>query len=50
MPAIVKPCDCQHEGQNKLHGKQMRVWNQIKTAQGAKNKYRCTVCLKEKEF
>lgn len=50
MSAIIKPCTCIHEGQDKLHGKRNRVWNQIKTAQGSKNKYRCTVCLKEQEF
>lgn len=41
--AILK-CTCQHEGQDKLHGKKMRVMNQIKTSQHADKQYRCTVC------
>lgn len=38
--AIIK-CTCEHEAQDKLHGKKMRVYNP--TVKG----YRCTVCLKE---
>jgi hypothetical protein len=50
MPAIIKPCTCIHENADKIHGKNNRVWNQMKTAPGAKSKYRCTICLKEQEF
>lgn len=43
----VMPCTCQNDGQDKLHGKGMRVHN---TLQGAKKttgtrQARCTVCL-----
>jgi len=37
--AEVKPCTCQNAGQDKLHGKGNRVFNQ--TAGGD---YTCTVC------
>jgi len=38
---IVK-CDCVHEEQDKLHGKNNRVANPT-----MKNQTRCTVCLKQ---
>jgi len=51
--AIVKPCKCEHEFQDKrYHGQ--RVWNLAedeagKTKKGIK-RYRCTVCCNTKEF
>jgi hypothetical protein len=41
--AILK-CVCTHPAQDKLHGKGFRVHNKTKEA-----KYRCTVCLKERD-
>ncbi len=38
----IKPCDCKHESQDRLHGKNKRVFNIGETKQ------RCTVCGKEK--
>ncbi len=41
---------CSHKGQDKLHGKGMRVFN--KTEKSKRNDvdvYRCTVCLAEIE-
>ena len=43
--AILK-CVCYHKAQDKLHGKQMRVFNLTK--KGGENTYRCTVCLRER--
>ena len=36
----IMACDCQHESQDKLYGKGMRLWNQL----GDSDSYRCTVC------
>ena len=41
--AILK-CTCTHPDQDRLHGKGYRVHNRTKEA-----KYRCTVCLKERD-
>lgn len=38
-------CTCKHEGQDALHGKQVRVANL--TASKANVRARCTVCGKE---
>jgi hypothetical protein len=46
MIAIIKQCSCSHPSQDKLHGKNMRVFNAFKTKQGTFN-YRCTVCGRE---
>lgn len=42
---MIYPCTCTHEFQDKMYGKNKRVWN----AMGAtgKNGIRCTVCSKE---
>jgi len=41
----IKQCNCKHESQDKIHGKNMRVHNRyIKDGGG----YRCTVCGKDK--
>lgn len=42
---MIKLCACQHPGQDKLHGKWMRVFNQTRQAEPEKDrKWRCTVC------
>lgn len=33
-------CSCQHESQDELYGKGMRLWNRL----GDSDSYRCTVC------
>lgn len=33
-------CNCQHESQDQLYGKGMRLWNRL----GDSDSYRCTVC------
>ena len=38
----TKKCNCKHEQQDKLHGKNNRVMNEK-----FNGKYRCTVCGKE---
>ena len=43
---IIK-CTCQHEGQDKLHGKQMRVVTPTAKKAGDVRTFRCTVCVKE---
>ena len=44
MAAEVKKCNCQHEGQDKLYGKNNRLMNSFGTPTKG---YRCTVCGKE---
>lgn len=34
-------CTCTHDGQDKIHGKNQRVFNALAHDKG----YRCTVCL-----
>lgn len=41
-PKIMR-CECKHESQDELHGKQQRVHNPCKK-QGPGIGYRCTVC------
>lgn len=43
---IIK-CTCKHPGQDKLNGKQKRVYNETSTVNGKQPIYRCSVCLKE---
>lgn len=45
---MILPCDCKHEAQDRLHGKGMRVHNEMKPSIGGKREARCTVCLKTK--
>ena len=45
MATVIKPCDCKHEYQDKVYGKNMRVHN---TMASEKGDYRCTVCGKVK--
>lgn len=42
----ILTCVCVHESQDKLHGKQQRVFNRTRKESGTV--YRCTVCLNEK--
>ena len=44
---MIKRCNCKHEYQDKVHGKNMRVFNPAKVAQGKPLLYRCTVCGNE---
>ena len=37
-------CTCQHEAQDKLHGKNVRVANPTAKGSDGKIEYRCTVC------
>ena len=47
---IIAKCTCKHEYQDSIYGKGNRLWNHA-PAKGAKpRRYRCTVCLSEKEF
>ena len=44
MVKIIE-CVCEHESQDKTHGRQKRVMNGLpKKAVGDKREYRCTVC------
>lgn len=43
---MILKCDCTNDGQDKLHGKNMRVCNAHKSKSG-RIEYRCTVCKKE---
>jgi hypothetical protein len=36
--SVVRQCTCEHESQDNLHGKKMRVHN------GNKDGWKCTVC------
>ena len=44
MAAVVKPCTCQSEFQDKTYGKGMRVHSEKKEGREAK----CTICGKVK--
>ena len=46
MEAIIRQCDCTHTQQDKLHGKNLRVWNP-RMVKGRLKGYRCTVCGKQ---
>ena len=41
----VKHCDCKHEAQDRIYGKELRLHNAMA---GEKGKWRCTVCGREK--
>ena len=51
MDTRVLPCkDCRpHKYQDAHYGLNNRVMNQTMTTTGSPNKYRCTICGKEKE-
>ncbi len=42
MPSQVKKCKCTHESQDRLHGKNNRVFNSLDKQRPIK--YKCTVC------
>ena len=43
MAVVIKQCTCDHEFQDKIYGKKMRVCNTLDKSTRA----RCTVCKKE---
>lgn len=43
---MIKKCNCKNKGQDKLHGKGMRVMNQTYKGKSGSS-YRCTVCSVE---
>lgn len=46
----IMACSCRHDGQDKYHGNQMRVFNECRLPKGNKlTGYRCTVCGIKKE-
>lgn len=44
---MILPCNCVNAGQDKIHGKGMRVMNALPCPSGREPQVRCTVCLKE---
>ena len=48
LKAEIKSCTCFNDGQDKLHGRGMRVFNPYKAKDGKTINYRCTVCGKER--
>lgn len=47
---VLKPCTCNNSGQDGLHGVGIRVWNYADGKRKFPNRYRCTVCGREKDF
>ncbi len=48
MKTKIQQCVCNHEQQDKIHGKNHRVFNETEKKAGESKVYRCTVCNKEK--
>jgi hypothetical protein len=45
MPAEILPCNCVHKGQDDLHGKGNRVFNEeLRGANSNERSMKCTVC------
>lgn len=42
---MILNCSCNHPSQDKLHGPNKRVHNQLTVVSGSIPTYRCTVCL-----
>lgn len=42
---MIKKCTCQNQGQDDLHGRGQRVFNEVKYPNGSAE-IRCTVCGK----
>lgn len=42
---MILYCGCPHPGQDALHGRGMRVWNEYRAKQGPAR--RCTACGRE---
>ncbi len=47
---IIKQCTCKDEEQDRMYGKQMRVWNYHSIDRASTIKCKCTVCGAKKEF
>jgi hypothetical protein len=47
-PVKILVCDCKHEDQDKVYGKQQRVHNPCKGNASGDAAYRCTVCGKKR--
>jgi len=46
--AKILKCTCQHDYQDKIHGKNLRVMNMTtKNKSAGMDTYRCTICLRE---
>ncbi len=45
---MISNCTCEHEAQDRIHGKGKRVFNSTLKGKAGPTVYRCTVCLKEK--
>ncbi len=45
---MILKCTCEHEGQDKLHGKNQRVHNETNKGQEKQVIWRCTVCQSTK--
>jgi hypothetical protein len=41
-------CTCKHESQDKLNGKNIRIWNECTSKSAGEKRYRCTVCGSER--
>lgn len=50
VPVKVAKCNCNHEFQDKIYGKGMRVMNNAPSKNAKPNRYRCTVCKREHEL
>ncbi len=44
----IKACDCKHEYQDKIYGKNCRVHNWARNENNKSGGWRCTVCKKVK--
>lgn len=42
----IMKCDCEHEFQDQIYGKGMRVWNPLGKGKDQGTNYICTVCGK----
>ncbi|MFH1480768.1 MAG: hypothetical protein ABIG67_05845 [Pseudomonadota bacterium] len=45
----VMQCRCEHEYQDRVYGKGMRLFNNAPAKGAHPNRYRCTVCGQERE-
>jgi len=45
VDAKIFRCKCKNEGQDRLHGKGMRVFSPMKKVEKQAQQYRCSVCL-----
>ena len=49
-PSCVSFCSCEHKQQDEIYGEHMRLFAHA-SAKGTKlNRYRCTVCAREKDI